>query len=181
MSATLTGTLEILSETKVHLGGADPYNPATGRFLSTGPIDGGNPNPYVYPTDPINGSDLTGQWGWPRWVKSASRWASSHRSTIAMGIALIGCAGSGGLGCAALAAGAFAVRAQQRGYRNVNANARDAILTGAGFGLGRSFSYVRSNYANEAGGGLSGRSWAAINGAGNAYHVISWIARFRRW
>ncbi|MEO7259980.1 MAG: RHS repeat-associated core domain-containing protein [Jatrophihabitantaceae bacterium] len=36
------------------------YNPATGRFLSTDPIPGGNDNPYVYPVNPINIVDTTG-------------------------------------------------------------------------------------------------------------------------
>jgi RHS repeat-associated protein len=38
------------------------YNPTTGRFLSVDPIPGGNANPYTYPTNPIDGYDLTGQW-----------------------------------------------------------------------------------------------------------------------
>ncbi|WGL50735.1 RHS repeat-associated core domain-containing protein [Nocardioides sp. BP30] len=37
------------------------YNPATGHFLSTDPISGGNDNAYVYPADPIDGSDYTGR------------------------------------------------------------------------------------------------------------------------
>nr|WP_289249945.1 RHS repeat-associated core domain-containing protein [Galbitalea sp. SE-J8]MDM4764417.1 RHS repeat-associated core domain-containing protein [Galbitalea sp. SE-J8] len=41
--------------------GARLYNPLTGRFTSPDPIPGGNENAYVYPTDPINQDDLTGQ------------------------------------------------------------------------------------------------------------------------
>jgi len=41
--------------------GARQYDPALGRFLETDPIEGGTPNDYVHPGDPINGSDLTGE------------------------------------------------------------------------------------------------------------------------
>ena len=43
--------------------GARLYLPTWGQFTSTDPITGGNPNPYMYPDDPINFQDLTGMGG----------------------------------------------------------------------------------------------------------------------
>jgi uncharacterized protein RhaS with RHS repeats len=44
--------------------GARLYTPATGRFLSIDPIQDGNENRYIYPSDPVNRSDVSGLCSW---------------------------------------------------------------------------------------------------------------------
>ncbi|MET8949145.1 RHS repeat-associated core domain-containing protein [Streptomyces sp. NPDC004542] len=41
--------------------GSRLYSPATGRFLQTDAVYGGNVNAYVYPPDPVNAYDLDGR------------------------------------------------------------------------------------------------------------------------
>ncbi len=52
----------------VILMGVRQYDPATGRFLSTDPVYGGNANAYEYCTaDSVNCTDLSGEYGANRW------------------------------------------------------------------------------------------------------------------
>ncbi|MGA9146093.1 MAG: RHS repeat-associated core domain-containing protein [Candidatus Nanopelagicales bacterium] len=55
--------------------GARIYNQTTGRFLTVDPVPGGNANPYMYPADPVNGEDLSGQWALFEAISNA--WAST--------------------------------------------------------------------------------------------------------
>lgn len=99
----------------VVLMGVRVYNPAVGRFLSVDPVPYGSPSPYLYPTDPINQTDLNGKW-WS-WLKKAAGWAWRNKGTILTVAASV----IPGVGAAAWAYRGYrlyrAVKSGQNGYR----------------------------------------------------------------
>ena len=104
--------------------GARLYNTVTGLFTSRDPVAGGNTTSYVYPQDPINKNDTTGErWSWGGFFDN---------SAAVLGIlGLFGCAA-----CAVVSAGI----SLGRGIYQVRHNQRGGwgnIAGAATFGVGR--------------------------------------------
>ena len=81
--------------------GARPYTPLLARFLTVDPVEGGTANAYTYVTDPINDTDLTGMFGWRKWIK---------RGVTGLGlVAGAACVVASAGACGVLIAASFAV------------------------------------------------------------------------
>jgi hypothetical protein len=131
------------------------------RFLQTDPIPGGSANAYDYVgQDPINDTDLNGQWGWHSFTHFLKKhWKAAVH--IAIGIAVRAaavagaaalCAGTAGVGCVVVAGALFTLGANTAAQlsaasllhervtgRNLLAWTADGFLGGArnGYMVGR--------------------------------------------
>lgn len=64
--------------------GSRVYNNQRGLFTSTDPVFGGNETSYGYPNDPVNGEDISGDFGCWGYCSRAWNWTKSHKTDISL-------------------------------------------------------------------------------------------------
>ena len=187
--------------------GARVYVPSIGRFTQVDPVDGGTSNNYVYPLDPANEFDLSGEFGF----SEAWHWAAKHRDALITGASIGACLVATAGACvavtvAAAVAGAASTYADhsKEGLRRAGSQAAVSLVTDLAFGkatrsvkMVRNFGHGASRYFGGKGVPLSlegfqravatsrGKARVVKNvlvGAGGYYvnRATSWLAR-RRW
>lgn len=165
--------------------GARLYNPVTGRFTSTDPVYGGNPNTYTYPVDPINMTDLDGQWGFAKrlWrrgksaVKNKRNWSrvATYAGCASFGVCVVASAGAclaAGIGAASLST-ASAYMNGKRGWRLVAHGTASFGLAKFGGPVRWSKSVIHFHYRSR---GIRQRGWV---GSRMGNYSRSWRASYQ--
>jgi RHS repeat-associated protein len=139
--------------------GARLYNRTAGAFTSTDPVYGGNSTAYTYPQDPINASDLTGEWGcsWCKKLKKKAKKAWKASGTAARYVTdskwgkriKKGCSYAWGAVSSACGAVNSAAYARQGRWKEARNTLGSAVL-GGGVAKAVRYGYRRANPAAYA-------------------------------
>jgi RHS repeat-associated protein len=158
------------------------YDSASGRFLSTDPVKGGNANAYVYQADPVNKSDFTGI----SWWKSAAHWLTNSKwgkrinfaCGFACGVAGAICGGAytaaygvqgrwgeAGMSAVGMVGGGFATKLA---FRSIRLAKFGRFAARSGWARPRHWVNKARYYSSEAVGVAYGQGWGRLPGPRNS-------------